>query len=96
VFHNQEQEQEPSLTFIEICVMPSPDNSEPDAQAEPKKASLLQVARIVASGFVMIGRGRDYAPGAPTIDPIRLIVLALVAAALLIGALVLLVRVITA
>jgi hypothetical protein len=76
--------------------MPSPDNSEPEVRSEPKKASLLQVARIVASGFVMIGRGRDYAPGAPTIDPIRLIVLALVAAALLIGALVLLVRVITA
>ena len=76
--------------------MPSPDNNEPDVRSEPKKATLLQVARIVASGFVMIGRGRDYAPGAPTIDPVRLIVLALVAAALLIGALVLLVRVITA
>ena len=76
--------------------MPSPDNNEPDVRSEPKKATLLQVARIVASGFVMIGRGRDYAPGAPTIDPVRLIVLALIAAALLIGALVLLVRVITA
>ena len=80
----------------EIYVTPSPANKDSETPPAPKKATLLQVARIVASGFVMIGRGRDYAPGAPTIDPVRLIVLALIAAALLIGALVLLVRVITA
>ena len=56
----------------------------------------MQLARIVASGFVMIGRGRDYEPGAPTIDPVRLIILAFAGTALLIGALVLLVTFITA
>jgi hypothetical protein len=76
-------------------VIPSPSNNDSEVRLEPTKATLLQLTRIIASGFVMIGRGRDYAPGAPTIDPVRLIILAFVGTALLIGALVLLVRVIT-
>jgi Protein of unknown function (DUF2970) len=77
-------------------VTPSQSNSEPEVRSEPKKATLLQLARIVASGFVMIGRARDYEPDAPTIDPVRLIILAFAGTALLIGALVLLVTFITA
>ena len=75
---------------------PSPSDSELEVRPEPKKATLLQLARIVASGFVMIGRGRDYEPGAPAIDPVRLIILAFAGTAMLIGALVLLVTFITA
>ena len=82
--------------FHESCVKPPPSASELEVRSKPKKATLLQLARIVASGFVMIGRGRDYEPGAPTIDPVRLIILAFAGAALLIGVLVLLVTFITA
>ena len=38
----------------------------------------------------MIGRNRDYGPDAPTIGPVRLIIVAVVGAILLISALVLL------
>lgn len=61
----------------------------------PKQASFLQVAWIVVSGMVMIGRGRDFGPDAPKIGPARLIIMAFVAALLVIGALVMLVRFIT-
>lgn len=61
-----------------------------DAQPVPKKATLLQVVRIVISGLFMIGSSRDYGPGAPTIGPARLIIVAIGGAVLLIAALVLL------
>jgi hypothetical protein len=57
---------------------------------EPKKATLMQVIRIVISMLFMIGRNRDYGPNAPTIGPARLIIVAIVGAALLIAGLVLL------
>jgi hypothetical protein len=69
---------------------PLSDKPQPDAQPVPKKATLLHVVRIVVSGLFMIGRKRDYGPAAPTIDPVRLIIVAFVGAALLIAALVLL------
>ena len=61
----------------------------------PKQASLLQVARIVVSGLFMIGRNKDYGPDAPQIGPARLIVMAFIGAALLIAALVALVKLVT-
>lgn len=57
---------------------------------EPKKATLMQVIRIVISMLFMIGCNRDYGPNAPTIGPARLIIVAIVGAALLIAGLVLL------
>ena len=65
---------------------PLPDKSEP----APKKATLLQVVRIVFSMLFMIGSNRDYGPDAPTIGPARLIIVAVIGAALLIAGLVLL------
>jgi Protein of unknown function (DUF2970) len=61
----------------------------PETEAEaPKKATLLQVVRIVISMLFMIGRNRDYGADAPTIGPARLIVVAIIGAALLIAGLV--------
>jgi hypothetical protein len=68
------------------CMTPLPKEAGP----APKKASLLQVIRIVVSMLFMIGRNRDYGPNAPTIGPARLIFVAIVGAALLIAGLVLL------
>ena len=65
---------------------PLPEEADP----APKKASLLQVIRIVVSMLFMIGRNRDYGPNAPTIGPARLIIVAIIGAALLIIGLVLL------
>lgn len=65
---------------------PLPGKSEP----APKKATLLQVVRIVVSMLFMIGRNRDYGPDAPTIGPAQLIIVAVIGAALLIAGLVLL------
>jgi hypothetical protein len=70
--------------------MKSQSESTADAQPVPKKATLLQVVRIVISGLFMIGRSRDYGPSAPTIGPARLIIVAIIGAVLLIAALVLL------
>jgi hypothetical protein len=53
----------------------------PDPQS-PKKASLLQVAWIVVSGFFMIGRNKDYGPDAPKITPAQLVVVAVTGAVL--------------
>lgn len=64
--------------------------AEPDAQPIPKKATLMQLARIVVSGLFMIGRNRDYGPAAPTIGPVRLIIVVFIGTALLIASLVLL------
>ena len=69
---------------------PSPESTQPDARPVPKKATLWQVVRIVISMLFMIGRNRDYGPGAPTIGPARLIIVAIIGAALLIAGLVLL------
>lgn len=63
-----------------------PDTTPPP----PKRASLLQVIRIVVSMLFMIGRNRDYAADAPTIGAARLIIVAIVGAALVIVGLVLL------
>lgn len=60
--------------------------------ATPKQASLLQVARIVVSGLFMIGRNKDYSPDAPKIGPTRLIAMAFIGTALLITALIMLVK----
>jgi|GraSoi_2013_40cm_1033754.scaffolds.fasta_scaffold12894_1 hypothetical protein len=65
---------------------PSTGNDDP----VPKKASLLQTIRIVVSMLFMVGRNRDYGPNAPTIDPLKLALVALIGAALLIAGLVLL------
>jgi hypothetical protein len=72
-----------------------PENPEPGAQLVPKKASLLQVVRIVISMLFMIGRKQDYEPDAPTIGLARLISVACIAAALLIASLVLLATFVT-
>ena len=63
-----------------------PENAPPP----PKRATLLQVIRIVVSMLFMIGRNRDYAADAPTIGAARLIIVAIIGAALVIGGLVLL------
>ena len=67
---------------------PLPGNTEPDARPLPKKATLWQVARIVVAMLFMIGRNRDYGPGAPAIGPLRLIIVATIGAILLIATLV--------
>ena len=67
--------------------MTSPPQISPQPQ---KRASLLQVIRIVVSMLFMIGRNRDYAADAPTIGAARLIVVAIIAAALVIAGLVIL------
>jgi hypothetical protein len=74
---------------------PLPGNAEPDAPPAPKKATLLQVVRIVVSMLFMIGRNRDYGPNAPTIGPARLIIVAIIGAAMVVAALVLLATFIT-
>jgi len=65
-----------------------PEQSAPDSRPTPKKASLLQVAWIVVSMLFMIGRNRDYGPEAPAIGAARLIIVAVIGAALLIAGLV--------
>jgi hypothetical protein len=64
----------------------------PFEHGEPaaKKATLLQVARIVVSMLFMIGRKRDYGPDAPAIGPARLIIVAVIGAVLVVAGLVLL------
>ena len=69
---------------------PEHDNTRPDTPPAPRKASLLQTMWIVASGLVMIGRSRDFDPSAPKIDPVLLVIVALVGAVLLIASLVML------
>lgn len=69
---------------------PPSGNAGPDAPPVPKKATLLQVVRIVVSMLFMIGRHRDYGPDAPTIGPARLIVVVIFGATLLIVGLVML------
>jgi len=54
----------------------------PPEPRSPKKASLLQVAWIVVSGFFMIGRNKDYGPDAPKITPAQLVIVAVVGAVL--------------
>ena len=65
-----------------------PPTQQHSETTEPKKASLLQTAWIVMSGLVMIGRSRDFGPSAPRLDPVVLVVVAIVGALFLIAALV--------
>ena len=58
----------------------------PDARPRSHKATPLQVARIVVSGLFMIGQKRDFGPDAPRIDPVHLVVGALIGFALIIAA----------
>lgn len=69
---------------------PESDNDRPDLEDESKKASLLQTVWIVMSGLVMIGRSRDFSSSAPKIDPVLLVIVALVGSVLLIAGLVML------
>jgi hypothetical protein len=73
----------------------SPRSTEPQAGQPAQKASLLHVMRIVVSMLFMIGRNRDYGPQAPIITPGRLIMVALIGAALLVAGLVMLASFIT-
>ena len=63
-------------------------NPEPATPSEPPKAGLLQLIRIVISMLFMIGRNKDYGATAPTIDPVQLIFVGIIGAALLIAGLV--------
>ena len=65
--------------------MPLPEYTE--AQVA-QKATLLQLVRIVISMLFMIGRNKDYGAAAPTIDPVKLIFVAIIGAALVIAGLV--------
>ena len=67
--------------------MPLPEDTE--AQVA-QKATLLQLVRIVISMLFMIGRNKDYGAEAAPIDPVKLIFVAIIGAALLIGGLVML------
>ena len=67
---------------------PESGSSAPEPPSEPKRASLLQLIRIVISMLFMIGRNKDYGAKAPTIDPVQLIFVAIIGTALLIGGLV--------
>ena len=64
--------------------MPLPEDTE--AQVA-QKATLLQLIRIVISMLFMIGRNKDYGAAAPTIDPVKLIFVAIIGAALVIAGL---------
>ena len=69
-----------------------PENS---ARDTPKKANLLQVIWIVVSGFFMIGRNRDYGPGAPKISPAQLVIVAVIGAIVFVASIITLVSFIT-
>jgi Protein of unknown function (DUF2970) len=69
---------------------PESGNTRPEPPSGAKKASLLQTVWIVVSGLFMIGRKRDFGPAAPKIDPVLLVIVALVGAVLLIASLVML------
>jgi hypothetical protein len=69
---------------------PPSEKTSHDAPPAEKRATLLQVVRIVISMLFMIGRNRDYGPQAPTITPARLIVASIIGAILLVGGLVVL------
>jgi hypothetical protein len=75
----------PLAGMTKVPSMTLPQQTEAEA---PKKATLLQVVRIVISMLFMIGRNRDYDADAPTIGPARLILVAIIGAALLIAGLV--------
>jgi len=59
-----------------------------DEPTERRKASLLQTIWIVLSGLVMIGRSKDFDPNAPKLDPVLLVIVAIVGAIILIAGLV--------
>lgn len=62
-----------------------------DPPAPRKKAGLLKVMWIIFSGFIMIGRNRDYDANAPKITPGQIVVGAIIGAALFVGGLITLV-----
>ena len=59
-----------------------------DRSTKRRKASLLQTIWIVLSGLVMIGRSKDFDPNAPKLDPVLLVIVAIVGAVILIAGLV--------
>jgi hypothetical protein len=67
---------------------PESENTAPDVTPVPKKATLLQVIRIVISMLFMVGRNRDYGSNAPVIDPVKLIFVAIIGTVLVIAGLV--------
>ena len=71
------------------------EDVERSGRSAPKKATLLQVARVIVSGLFMIAPNRDLGPDAPKIGPVRLIAAAFIGFALVIAALLLLVSAIT-
>lgn len=68
--------------------------SEPDATPPAPKAGLWQVVRIILSGMIMIGKQGVWEKGAARITPGQIVVGAIIGGMLLIGALLLLVRVV--
>ena len=71
-------------------MIPESGNTRPDRPPEPKRASLLHTMWIVVSGLFMIGRSRDFGPAAPQLNPLLLLIVALVGTVLLIASLVML------
>lgn len=65
-----------------------PETEPKDEPTERRKASLLQTIWIVLSGLVMIGRSKDFDPNAPKLDPLLLVIVAVVGAIILIAGLV--------
>jgi hypothetical protein len=59
---------------------------------EPKKASVLQVAKAVFWSFFGIRRKKDYETDAVRLTPVQVVVAGLIGAALLVVSLLLLVR----
>jgi hypothetical protein len=71
-----------------------PDDPEPPPSPEPKPASLAQVAGAVFWSFFGVRRGKSMQRDAVTIKPLQVIVVGVAFAALLVLALIVLVRVI--
>jgi len=67
----------------------SPENAESSGKSPPKKATLLQVVRVLVSGLFMIAPNRDFGPTAPKIGPVQLIIAVLIGFALLVATLIL-------
>ena len=73
---------------------PSPVGGPPSAPAEPKVATLTQVASAVLWSFFGVRRGAHMQRDAVTVKPMQVIVIGVVLAAVLVFALLALVRVI--
>jgi len=68
----------------------------PDESRRPPRAGLLQVAKIILSGLFMVGRNKTWQNGGAgtKVTPVQIVVGALIGGIMLIGALLLLVRVV--